>query len=190
VTLLTADTLRLVGGYVEVTPLGPVPLKGLADPIEVYELAGLGLLRSRLGAAAARRLTRFVGRAAELEQLREALGHAWPGHGQIVAIVGEPGVGKCRLVWEVTHSHRTHGWRILHACSVSYGKATRTCPSSTCSRDTSRSRTETITAGSARRSSTCFLNTGGGESLPLSRDRPLGDLRGPLPGDHPPPVTP
>jgi class 3 adenylate cyclase len=71
-TLLTADTLRLAEGYVEVKPLGPVPLKGLADPIEVYELAGLGLVRSRLGAAAARGLTRFVGRDAELEQLRQA----------------------------------------------------------------------------------------------------------------------
>jgi len=127
-TLLTADTLRLSEGYIEVTPLGPVPLKGLADPIEVYELAGLGLVRSRLGAAAARGLTRFVGRDAELEQLRQALGHAGAGHGQLVAIVGEPGVGKSRLVWEVTHSHRTHGWLVLHASSVSYGKATPYLP--------------------------------------------------------------
>jgi class 3 adenylate cyclase/tetratricopeptide (TPR) repeat protein len=128
VTLLTADTLRLAEGYVEVTPLGPVPLKGLADPIDVYELAGLGLVRSRLGAAAARGLTRFVGRDAELEQLRQALGHVGAGHGQLVAIVGEPGVGKSRLVWEVTHSHRTHGWLVLHASSVSYGKATPYLP--------------------------------------------------------------
>jgi hypothetical protein len=105
-----------------------VPLKGLADPIEVYELAGLGLVRSRLGAAAARGLTRFVGRDAELEQLRQALGHAGAGHGQLVAIVGEPGVGKSRLVWEVTHSHRTHGWLVIHASSVSYGKATPYLP--------------------------------------------------------------
>jgi hypothetical protein len=128
VTLLTADTLRLAEGYVEVTPLGPVPLKGLADPIEVYELVGLGVVRSRLGAAAARGLTRFVGRDAELEQLRQALGHGAAGHGQVVAIVGEPGVGKSRLVWEVTHSHRTHGWLVLHASSVSYGKATPYLP--------------------------------------------------------------
>ena len=128
VTLLTADTLRLAEGYVEVTPLGPVPLKGLADSIEVYELAGLGLLRSRLGVAAARGLTRFIGRDGELEQLRQALGHAGGSHGQVVAIVGEPGVGKSRLVWEVTHSHRTHGWLVLHASSVSYGQATPYLP--------------------------------------------------------------
>jgi tetratricopeptide (TPR) repeat protein len=46
----------------------------------------------------------------------------------VVAIVGEPGVGKSRLVWEVTHSHRTHGWLILQAGSVSYGKATPYLP--------------------------------------------------------------
>jgi class 3 adenylate cyclase len=61
-TLLTADTLRLVEGYVEVTPLGPVPVKGLQEPVEVYELWRAGPVRSRLQAAVARGLTRFVGR--------------------------------------------------------------------------------------------------------------------------------
>jgi AAA ATPase domain len=123
-TLLTADTLRLAEGYVEVKPLGAMPVKGLAAPVEAYELTGAGPRRSRLSAAAARGLTRFVGRDGELEQLREALGRAASGHGQVVAIVGEPGVGKSRLVWEVTRSHRAHGWLILQAGSVSYGKAT------------------------------------------------------------------
>ena len=84
--------------------------------------------RTRLEAAARRGLTRFVGRNAELEQLRDALGRASLGHGQVVAIVGEPGVGKSRLVWEFTHSHRVHGWLILEAGSVSYGKATAYLP--------------------------------------------------------------
>jgi AAA ATPase domain/Adenylate and Guanylate cyclase catalytic domain len=127
-TLLTADTLRLAEGYVEVKPLGAMPVKGLPTPVEAYELTGGGPRRSRLSAAAARGLTRFVGRDAELEQLREALGRTASGHGQVVAIVGEPGVGKSRLVWEVTHSHRTHGWLILQAGSVSYGKATPYLP--------------------------------------------------------------
>jgi predicted ATPase len=69
-----------------------------------------------------------VGRDAELEQLRGALGRAASGHGQLVAIVGEPGVGKSRLVWEVTHSHRIHGWLTMQASSVSYGKATPYLP--------------------------------------------------------------
>ena len=127
-TLLTADTLRLAEGYIEVKPLGPMPVKGLATPVEAYELTGAGPRRSRLSAAAARGLTRFVGRDGELEQLREALGRSASGHGQVIAIVGEPGVGKSRLVWEVTHSQRTHGWLILHAGSVSHGKGTPYLP--------------------------------------------------------------
>src|SRR5262249_32179921 len=75
-TLLTADTLRLAEGYVEVRGLGPLPVKGLETPVEVYEMRGAGPLRSRLYAAAARGLTRYIGRDAELEQLRHALGRA------------------------------------------------------------------------------------------------------------------
>jgi class 3 adenylate cyclase/tetratricopeptide (TPR) repeat protein len=127
-TLLTADVLRLAEGFIAVTPLGPMSVKGVNVPIELYELTGAGPLRSRLHAAAARGLTRFVGREAELEQVRQAIARAAAGHGQVVAIVGEPGVGKSRLVWEVTHSHRTHGWLIVQAGSVSYGKATPYLP--------------------------------------------------------------
>jgi class 3 adenylate cyclase/tetratricopeptide (TPR) repeat protein len=123
-TVLTADTLRLAEGWIEVRPLGPVPVKGLEAPFDAYEMVRAGPRRSRFHAAAVRGLTKFVGRDTELEQLREAFARAAAGHGQVVAIVGEPGVGKSRLVWEVTHSHRTHGWLVLHAGSVSYGKAT------------------------------------------------------------------
>src|SRR5512132_208807 len=87
-TLLTADTLALVEGQIEVTPLGPMAVKGLAAPVEVYELAGVSAVRSRLQAAAARGLSRFVGRGTEIEQLRRALEQAGQGHGQIAAIVG------------------------------------------------------------------------------------------------------
>src|SRR5262245_51019205 len=125
---LTADTLRLAEGYIEVKPLGSVPVKGLEAPIDVYEMVGTGPRRSRFHAAAARGFTRFVGRDLELETLRQSLARAAAGHGQVVAIVGEPGVGKSRLVWEVTHSHRVHGWLVLHAGSVSYGKATSYLP--------------------------------------------------------------
>jgi class 3 adenylate cyclase len=127
-TLLTADTLRLVEGYVEVMPLGPVPVKGLAEPIEVYELLRAGPVRSRLQAAVARGLTRFVGRDVELDQLRQALPRAGAGQGQVVAGVGEAGVGKSRLLYEFTRSHHTHGWLLLASHSVSYGKATAYLP--------------------------------------------------------------
>ena len=121
---LTAATLRLVEGLVQVTALGPVPVKGLAEPVEVFELVGASALRRRLQVAAARGLTRFVGRQAELAVLHQALEQAGAGHGQVVAAVGEAGVGKSRLVYECLHSHRTQGWLVLESASVSYGKAT------------------------------------------------------------------
>jgi class 3 adenylate cyclase/tetratricopeptide (TPR) repeat protein len=126
--VITPETLALVEGYVEVKSLGPVPVKGLGEPVEVFELVGAGGARTRLEAAARRGLTRFVGRNAELEQLRVALDRASLGHGQVVAVVGEPGVGKSRLFWELTHSHRVHGWLIVQSASVSYGKATAYLP--------------------------------------------------------------
>jgi class 3 adenylate cyclase len=122
--LITDDVLRLAEGYVQVNPLGPVPVKGLPTPAEVYEVTAAGPVRSRLQAAVARGLTRFVGRDTELDQLRQVLDRAGGGHGQVVAIIGEPGVGKSRLVFECLHSHRTQGWRVLESASVSYGRAT------------------------------------------------------------------
>jgi class 3 adenylate cyclase/tetratricopeptide (TPR) repeat protein len=126
--LITADTLRLAEGYVEVKPLGPVNVKGLSEPVEVHEVAGAGLVRSRMEAVAARGLSRFVGRDAEMHALQQALEKAGAGHGQIVAVVGEPGVGKSRLFYEFIRSHRTQGWLILESGSASYGKATPYLP--------------------------------------------------------------
>ena len=126
--LITPETLRLAEGYVQVKSLGPVNVKGLTEPVEVYEVTGVGAARSRLQAAAARGLPRFVGRDAETEQLRKALEQARGDHGQVVGVVGEPGLGKSRLFFEFTHSHRTQGWLILESGSVSYGKATPYLP--------------------------------------------------------------
>src|SRR5437899_26639 len=126
--VITPDTLALAEGYVEVRSLGPIPVKGLSDPIEIFELTGAGQARTRLQAAALRGLTRFVGRDPELEHLRRVLGQAGAGHGQVVAVVGEAGVGKSRLTYEFTHSHRVQDWLILEASSVSYGKATSYLP--------------------------------------------------------------
>jgi class 3 adenylate cyclase/predicted ATPase len=126
--LVAPETLRLAEGFVQVKPLGPINVKGLSEPVEVYEITGAGPVRSRLQAAAARGLTRFVGRTAEFETLCQALKRARAGRGQVVALVGEPGVGKSRLFWEFTHSPRTVGWLILESGSVSYGKATAYLP--------------------------------------------------------------
>ena len=122
--LLTQATLSLAEGYVQVTPLGPMPVKGVAAPIDVFELVGASGIRRRLQATAARGLTRFVGRDTELAALVQALARAEAGHGQVVALVGEAGVGKSRLVYEFVHAHHLQGWRVLESASVSYGKAT------------------------------------------------------------------
>jgi len=126
--LLTPTTLQLAEGYVHVTSRGPVAVRGLPEPVEVYEIVGPGGARSRLHASAGRGLTRFVGRDREVEQLRQALERAQAGAGQVVAVVGEPGVGKSRLHWEFTRSHRVQGWRVLECGAVSYGRATAYLP--------------------------------------------------------------
>jgi class 3 adenylate cyclase/predicted ATPase len=127
-TRLTEQTLRLVEGFVHVRSLGPVPVKGLADPLAIFELVGAASARTRLQAAVGRGHTRFVGRDAEMDQLRQAAEQARTGRGQIVAVVGEPGVGKSRLFYEFSRSRRTQDWLVLEASSVSYGKATPFLP--------------------------------------------------------------
>ncbi|MBI4269179.1 MAG: AAA family ATPase [Candidatus Rokubacteria bacterium] len=127
-TMLTPATLRLVEGWVTVKSLGPVPIKGLTEPLEVFELLGTTAGQTRLRVAAGRGLTRFVGRDVELEQLRVLVERARAGHGQVVALVGEPGVGKSRLIWELVRSHRTDGWLVLQASAVAYGKASPFLP--------------------------------------------------------------
>jgi class 3 adenylate cyclase/tetratricopeptide (TPR) repeat protein len=126
--LTTGETLRLAEGFVQVKALGPVSVKGLADPVEVFELVGASSTRTRLQALAARGLTRFVGRQAEFEALRQVLARAGSSYGQVVAVIGEPGVGKTRLVYEFIRSHHTHDWLVLESSSVSYGKATAYLP--------------------------------------------------------------
>jgi class 3 adenylate cyclase len=126
--LISADIKNLAEGYVQVKPLGLLSVKGLEAPIDVYEIIGVMPVRSRMEAAAARGLSRFVGREAELETLRQALERARAGHGQVATLVGEPGVGKSRLCWEFIHSHRTDGWLVLESSAASYGNATPYLP--------------------------------------------------------------
>jgi predicted ATPase/class 3 adenylate cyclase len=127
--LATADTVKLAEGFIQVNPLGPVAVKGMREPVEVFELTGAIVRRTRLQArAASGGLSQFVGRKREFEVLAEATRNAKEGKGQAVAIVGEPGVGKSRLYWEFTHSHHTHGCLVVEASSVSYGKATSFLP--------------------------------------------------------------
>jgi tetratricopeptide (TPR) repeat protein len=101
--------------------------KGLSEPVEVYEVTGIGPLRTRLQRAAARGLTRFVGRPHEMEALRHAAELARTGRGQLVAAVGEPGAGKSRLFHEFKLVSQSE-WMTLEALSLSHGKATAYLP--------------------------------------------------------------
>jgi class 3 adenylate cyclase/tetratricopeptide (TPR) repeat protein len=123
--LLAGATRRLVEGLVRVKAVGPMPIKGLAAPVEVFELLGASSLRRRLQAAITRGLTRFVGRQPELAALHAALAQAGAGHGQVVvAVGGEAGVGKSRLVDECVQAAHAQGWLVLDSAAVSYGQAT------------------------------------------------------------------
>jgi tetratricopeptide (TPR) repeat protein len=120
----TRATQKLTENYIEVKALGPLPIKGMSEPLEVYEVVGIGSLRSRFQATTTLGLTPLVGRSSELQQLRRALELAANHHAQIVAIVGDPGVGKSRLCWEFTHSEAAQDWRVLQSGTASYGRTT------------------------------------------------------------------
>ena len=117
---MTARTLRLVEGYVVVRPLGSLHLKGVTEPVETHELLSAIPRRSRLRATAPRDLTPFAGRDVEMKLLRQALDRAKAGEGQVVAIVGEPGTGKSRLIHEFIHSEASHDLRVLEAHAESF----------------------------------------------------------------------
>ena len=119
-TLLTPETRRLTEGFVAVTALGPVPIKGIAEPVEVYELTGPGPARYRLQAAAVRGLSRFVGRDGEIVRLREAFARSGAGDGRLVALVGEPGVGKSRVIREFLEGSWVEGAIVLEARPLAY----------------------------------------------------------------------
>ena len=120
-TLVTESFVRLTQGYLHFKPLGLVAVKGLAEPVEVFELVDAESTRGRFQAAA-RGLTRFVGRRTEFEALERALDRARSGHGQALAVIGEPGVGKSRLYYEFIDSPPARGCTIMETGAVSYGK--------------------------------------------------------------------
>ncbi len=98
--VVSEQTRKLVTGYFHLESLGFTQIRGVSTPAQIYEVTGLGPLRTRLQAAARQGLTKFVGRQSELVEMRRALELAKRGHGRIVAVVGEPGVGKSRLFHE------------------------------------------------------------------------------------------
>src|SRR5262249_46994359 len=117
---ITPAVQRLVEGYVQVKALGHMPIRGLRDPLEVFEVLGAGAGQTRWEAAAMRGLSPMVGRQSEVALLSQALAQAWEGRGQVVGVIGEPGVGKSRLVWEVLQSFHLDGWRVFASRGLAY----------------------------------------------------------------------
>src|SRR5215475_739341 len=108
----TEQVRKLCEGYFLFKSLGPTKVKGVSEPINVYEVTGLGPLRTRLQRSAIRGYTKFVGREREMEALTHAAELAKGGRGQIVAVVAEPGVGKSPLLFEFKAKNQSD-WLVL-----------------------------------------------------------------------------
>jgi class 3 adenylate cyclase/predicted ATPase len=121
------DTRNLVEGYFHLRGLGLTEVKGVSEPINVYEVTGLGPLRSHFQLSARRGLTKFVGRNRELAEMKRALELATSGHGQLIAVVAEAGTGKSRLFYEFKATLPAE-CKLLEAYSVSHGKASAWLP--------------------------------------------------------------
>ena len=124
--MLTADTLREVEGFVEARSVGSLQVKGFTHPVDAFELVGVTAARNRLQAQAERGLSSFVGRQAEIEAFRRFT--AGGGTGRILALAGDAGMGKSRLVREFVQHHLPPGWKVIQGFSVSYGAATPYLP--------------------------------------------------------------
>ncbi|MGH7924139.1 MAG: ATP-binding protein, partial [Candidatus Binatus sp.] len=126
-TAISESTRRLVEGYFILKPLGPARIKGVTEPVNLYEVTGLGPLRTRLQRSAGRGFTKFVGRSREMDAMNHAAERAKSGHGQIVAAMAEAGVGKSRLLFEFKATSAA-GWMVLEAFSVSHTRASSFLP--------------------------------------------------------------
>ncbi len=126
--VVTASTHRLVEGYMRSEPLGPVHVKGRSEPISAYRVIGRKRAQSRMELAAERGLTRLVGRERELGLLHDRLARARDGHGQVVAIIGEPGIGKSRIIYEFRRSLEGERVTWLEGHCLAYGQSTPYLP--------------------------------------------------------------
>jgi class 3 adenylate cyclase/tetratricopeptide (TPR) repeat protein len=126
--LITEATHRLVEGYVQTESLGPVSVKGRSERVRVYRVIGRRRGRTRLEVSVERGLTELVGRDRELAVLHECLARVRAGRGQVVGLVGEPGVGKSRLLYEFRQSLERERVTWLEGHCVAYGQTTPYLP--------------------------------------------------------------
>src|SRR5712692_8966996 len=119
---LTAATAALVRGYFALEDLGEFRVKGVAAPVRVHRLAGVGPSRTRFDIARARGLSRFVGRAADIRTLEDSLEQTAAGNGQVVGVVAAAGTGKSRLCFEFLERCRARGMRVYEGRAVAHGR--------------------------------------------------------------------
>ena len=119
--VIAPGTRRILGDLFDLTDLGPHQLKGFAGPIQAWRVAGVRPARSRFDALRRTHRMRLIGRGRELKVLGNALEQVVTSRGQVVAAVGEPGVGKSRLFDTFLHSADLDGWRVLSCGCHSYG---------------------------------------------------------------------
>jgi class 3 adenylate cyclase/tetratricopeptide (TPR) repeat protein len=120
---LTEHTAKLVGGYFALRDLGASRIKGVSEPLHVFELEGVGALRTRLDVSRARGFSRFVGRQEEMGTLEAALTRMLAGQGQIVGVLAAAGTGKSRLCTEFAGHCRARGIRVAEAHCPTIGKS-------------------------------------------------------------------
>jgi predicted ATPase len=119
--VISEATHRLVAGYCTTRDLGAFSLRGKAEPVRAWEVTDAPATRTRLDVAVEQGLTPFVGRERELQMLHECFAQAQMGHGHVVFLVGEAGIGKSRLLLEFQRRLGRERCTWLRGRCLSYG---------------------------------------------------------------------
>ncbi len=119
---VSANTAALARGYFDLEDLGEFRVKGVANPMHVHRLNGMGTSRNRFDVSRSRGLSRFVGRASDLRTLEDALEQTAAGNGQVIGVVAEAGTGKSRLCFEFLERCRAKGMKVFEGRAVAHGR--------------------------------------------------------------------
>jgi predicted ATPase len=119
--LVSENTYKLVRDFFDFEQSGKLDIKGKEEPVEAYKLVKAGEVETRIGAAAVRGLTKFVGRSKKIAALQEAFEKVRSRSGQVLGIVGEAGVGKSRLLLEFRVMLPRNEYTYLEGRCLHYG---------------------------------------------------------------------